>query len=572
MDPLCSSSLFRLSTCYEQERDYVNAYDYFRRATALLPLDQRAEHRAKFLRLKEQSDDIKSNIIRQDPLEVLPLEIVIEIMKHGLDTDRHFVLKSSWVSKHWREVLNNHCPELWGTMVFKTNEVKDHSYDDKRAAWIQRAREHFHTIIFESMMKSYADKVPKACFPLFKHVKKLDVDAGHEDAVLERILYKFRDSCEELEDLRIRGGWFPGAADWTFTGRPHVPAPYPDLHCGFVHGSATGNIRTMELDRINYHLEGYVSQWSLEPIVVTRTTDRYPALRRLCLTDCQLDETKVVDNTTEGAEGTLKPRVDALHRALRGARKLEYLKVTDDKKQARSTRTDPPVPSHLIRLNSLRSAIIPPPSAKCIDIHAPNLTVLRFETTHGSRYTDRPLVPTIEASPFRSSGTAALGRLKHISFHCSASDDIHRLLEWLPYLKRVTTLVIRGEKMEFPKDYTLPPATGPGQGQIKRAQLHFLQTLADNPEWCPRLKDLKLTSCYLAEKTLVTYVQQRKKSKTCASIDQLTLTSCSMLTRPTQVKVERQVTNVVVAWRDHWDSDLPGDTSDSEFASDEEMM
>ncbi|KAJ9111021.1 hypothetical protein QFC22_006617 [Naganishia vaughanmartiniae] len=540
LDPLCVTLLYRLSTCYEQERDYVHAYDYFRRATSLLPIDQRAEHKAKFLRLKEQSDDIKSNIIRRDPLEALPLEIVIAICKIGLEGDRNFVLKATWVNGHWRDVLNHHCPELWGTMVFKTNEVKDHSFDDKRAAWIARSSGKFHIIIFESMMKSYADKVPKACFPLFKHVKKLDVNAGHGGEVLERILYKFKHSCDELEDLRILGGWFPGEASYIRSERGHVPAPYPDLHCGFVNGTATKNIRKMDLECINFHIDGYLTPYTRTPIVVDRITDSYPALKRLSVVDCKLDETKVVDVTAAG-EGVLKPRKDALHRALRGAPNLEYLKVSDDKQQeALFPFGAPSVAGESIPMPHLRKAIIPPPSAKYIDIESSELTVLSFETEFGSRYARRPLVPMIEASPIGQGGTAALARLKYVGFHCSASDDIDRFNEWLPYLKGVRVLVIRGAELAMSNGGNTPP-TAREPGKIQLAQLHIVQTLVDNPEWCPRLKHLQLSFCYIPEKQLAMYIRQRGESSDCTSLGQLTLHRCSTLTDSSRASFQKQL-------------------------------
>lgn len=535
LNPLCPASLFRLVTCYEQHREFVKAYDCFCKAMSLTPHDQREALKAKRARLKEQSDDQKEKVFRGNPLEILPLEVVLSIMKMGLQDDRHFVLKCSWVGKGWREVLNNHCPELWGTMVFNHKELRDQSYDAKRAAWKERAHYKFHTIIFEKMTKTAASKVNKTLSNIFYHVQKLDVNAAGV-TILERLLHrKFENSCSSLQDLRIQGGWHPyiSARDC---------APQQELHCGFVatsnlDGWATENLHTIHLRGINLHMEGYLRP-SRAPIYVPRERDPYPALKRLSLIECRLDETHA---DTERPNLKAEPRLDALHRALRGAPDLEYLKVSDDRQL---DRLFPDAASSVagkpIFLRHLHKAILPPPSAKCIDIEAGSkLTVLGFETEYGSRYHSRLLVPTVEASPIGQGGTTALARLKYVGFQCSVSDDIDRLVEWLPYLKQVRILVIRGGDTHLPDRYDPPPAARE-PGRTQRAQLHILQTLVENPEWCPKLKHLQLSFCYVPEKQIAAYIQHRRESPDCTSLAQLTLHRCSTLTELDRESVEKQ--------------------------------
>jgi hypothetical protein len=112
LDQLQPSTLFRLATCYEQQRQYVKAYDCFCRAVTLSPVTERTPHLAKLARLKEQRDDEKANVFRGDPIAILPLEVVISIMRLALAVDRHAVLRCSWVSRAWRQALNEKCPEL----------------------------------------------------------------------------------------------------------------------------------------------------------------------------------------------------------------------------------------------------------------------------------------------------------------------------------------------------------------------------------------------------------------------------------------------------------------------------
>mgnify|MGYP002718979641 CR=1 FL=1 len=93
LQPYDVNILLRLSACYGQERDFINAHLYFGRACALLSVSERATHMAKLERLQEQAEDAKNNVYKEDPLDKFPLEIVINIFQLGLQDDPLLALK-----------------------------------------------------------------------------------------------------------------------------------------------------------------------------------------------------------------------------------------------------------------------------------------------------------------------------------------------------------------------------------------------------------------------------------------------------------------------------------------------
>jgi tetratricopeptide (TPR) repeat protein len=99
LDPLQSSAALRLATCYEKERQYVKAYDWLQRGISLIPSVEREQAQLEKLAwLRRHAEDAKSNVRRVDP-SLLPKELFTIVMQYGLLEDRHFVLKSTWVSK-----------------------------------------------------------------------------------------------------------------------------------------------------------------------------------------------------------------------------------------------------------------------------------------------------------------------------------------------------------------------------------------------------------------------------------------------------------------------------------------
>lgn len=485
LDPLQPSTLFRLATCYEQQRQYVKAYDCFCRAVTLSPVTERTPHLAKHARLKQQRDDEKANVFRGDPLAILPLEVVISIMRLALTVDRHAVLRCSWVSRAWRQALNEKYPELWRTMLFTAPELKNqHDYADKRDAWIKRSGGRFHTIIMDMIKVTPAGNIAKAYFPLFAPVKRLKIPVG-DDKVVRRILGKFEASCENLEHIIISGcqGDSPS---------PYLPFQY--LHCGFAKTSATDKIQSIRLRNIDFRQPARYHR-AIAP-------SSYPALKYLVSDECAYDELPRQELSIEDRESLpVIVRSDPLHRALRTAVNLRYLKVVYDapwRWEGNSRSRDLPlVPGKKVRLPHLKTAIIPPPTCKMLDIVAPNLIALSYEADHELRTTGQPMIPTLAESHVEF---ATLSKLKYVGFECCEDDPLSRLEEWLPYLQSVTRLAIRGGKKSFGKNFAPPQ-------DDRSVQIRLIEALAAHPEWLPKLSYLQLANCYVPEVVLRDYLK-----------------------------------------------------------------
>lgn len=132
LEPFCPTVLFRLSALYGQEKQFVQAHIYYERALALLPVPEKLSYLAKLERLKEQSEDEKANIFRVDPFDILPLEVIINIMQFGLE-DPNYVFVASGVNRRWRTVLNYSCPELWKTWTFSHKDLQGKAWQAKKA-------------------------------------------------------------------------------------------------------------------------------------------------------------------------------------------------------------------------------------------------------------------------------------------------------------------------------------------------------------------------------------------------------------------------------------------------------
>jgi hypothetical protein len=60
LEPLQPLSLIRLSICYDNQREYVKAYDTLRKGVGLLPPADREPYKAKLEHLQEQRNDVAS--------------------------------------------------------------------------------------------------------------------------------------------------------------------------------------------------------------------------------------------------------------------------------------------------------------------------------------------------------------------------------------------------------------------------------------------------------------------------------------------------------------------------------
>ncbi|KAJ9093183.1 hypothetical protein QFC21_006500 [Naganishia friedmannii] len=522
--PFHSATLFQLSTCYEHEREFVKAHTTYKNAMAFLPSHEWPAHKAKLARLKEQSDDMQANIFRGDPLDILPLEVVLEIMFMGMEQDPYFVLKSTWVNKKWRNTLIGTCPELWGTMRLPWKQVRDYSFEDKRRTWSDRAKWKFDRFQIVDMTCAGADKISRALVAKMEPLKRLEVSAISNKA-LYRLSTRLMYHCNELQQLVVDGGkWQTQEEDSTFSV----------LHCRFP--GTTLSLRTMEIRNVDFRnhdyyrdsdsdagyedIFGYALMRTMRARRRGRLGEQYPLLRRLEIEGCLFDtrtsprysdsDEEIGWNPDEESEERPPPgpayKSDPLHAVLRYAENLQDLRIKPDWTHHMFMRQDEPKTK--TTLPRLKNAVIPPPSLWGINIVAPNLESLAFAIDDDKARSEAEddardltsLVPTIAESP---ATIESLVHLAEISFECNLADSISKLEEWLPHLPNVRKLSIRGAPgvTLHRADADLP---------AKPTHEEILQSLVDHPDWLPKLEHVDLMYCRHPDETVVAFVQGRK--------------------------------------------------------------
>ncbi|KAJ9093206.1 hypothetical protein QFC21_006523 [Naganishia friedmannii] len=543
--PLSSPLLLRLTTCYEQEKDYIKAYDTMERALQLTPDDERNPHTEHLKRLAEQARDMKANIFRGDPFEILPLEVVITIMRFGQDMKDDFVLKSSWVNQRWRHTLTQNCPELWRTLTISPQDVKNRVAVAKASTWLTRSKRQTDTWVFRDANVTTVQQLPPGYRHMIGEARHLKISVT-EEAVLERFAEKFRSHIYSLEALTIKVvvTWRRSIGERSRAERLQMRHE-GDLCFLIVHRHLRQNLKSIAVHDASFVRRRYPSDSPVDRIYVRNTefvNVSYPVLKRISIQHCAFDN--VYNSSLFTGTGLLPPlleyQCDPLHAALRGAPALEYLEVRA--KLTDSGRAAWPGLGQRITLSQLKTAILPPPSIWSIDIIAPNLTTLRFVSPDSfySYFYSRPeearqapLIPDIVDSPIL---LETLPRLEHVEFACFENDTTSRLEEWLSLLSSIKSLAIRSLRGN-----PWPAAPALSESPDQRAAVNVVQNLIDHPEWCPNLQELELQKCFATGNSLVQLVRTRKQSSHCVNLHRLSVQQSLSLTEKARKLLQKEL-------------------------------
>jgi hypothetical protein len=344
LEPFNSSSLFRLSLCYENGRQYVKAYDYFRQGVSLLTPYEKKSHAEKQARLREQSEEKAANVVRKDPFEVLPLELIIHIMQIGLDDHRRdLVLNCAHVCRTWNQTLINKCPELWGTLTFRWKTLREKTFEGKLDQWLKGCNKKPHTVeLTERFPPGGVIKIPKELRPQLFFVKNLRLILK-ENKVLQRFSDKFSFSFHSLEHLRI----YCEDSDQV----REEQASFFNLHGDLLDRPGYETIKTMDIESVDYrgrYVERYTGRGGSHAKRTSQAATRkgsYPKLESLILSHCTFD-TVVNPGDTESHQDGLgiwdseesatipdeepfqgRYKNCPLHRTLRKAPNLRHLEV-----------------------------------------------------------------------------------------------------------------------------------------------------------------------------------------------------------------------------------------------------
>lgn len=551
--PLNTQVLCRLSAAYEREKNYVKAFETLQFAHQLIPDDnERAAYAARLQRLSEQARDMKANVIREDPFEILPLEVVINIMQIGQGVKDDFILKSSWVNRKWRQTLTKHCPELWRTVVLSSREVKSKVAGAKVLTWHIRSQQQTNAWVLRDINVSTVKFLLPQLRNMVCNIKHLAMSVTDE-AVLEKFAEKLRDHIPSLESLTLKlivsrrrsfGSW-RGKARRLFMSHER------DLCFLVIKPDLRYELQSIEIHdasfaRQEYPCEGFVNRSYIRSLNLDSDADIVPyrSLRRLIVRHCDFDNNYDANLFVSSGERppALEYQCDPLHTALRGAPALEYLSVETKWDYRYAGKPAWPGLGQRITLSQLKTAILPPPCLWSIDIMAPNLTTLRFRTPeylYAESYDQleesrrNPLIPAIQDSPVL---LETLPQLQEVELVCYIYDLKSRLEEWISLLSSVKRLTIRCFGGN-PWHATKPTPDIPDQ----RASFNVLKMLIEHPEWCPKLEGLELVRCFAPGNELVQLVRTRKRSSSCVALKQLSVLKSLILSGKAQRVLHNEV-------------------------------
>lgn len=540
LQPFCLTTLFRLSACYEREQNYIETHLHYYRAVTLLPTSERSPYDVKLARLQEQSEEMREGVSRKDPFNILPLEIILNVMRFGLQSDPDFGLKASWVSQRWNTTINQNCPELFRTITLSGSLLKKKCWMEKQDTWLQRGNYRMETMVFKDFTMGAIDKLAgKLVYVPGVKTLEIGVKAAR---VLERLDKHFTQIPDGvwsgIEVLRITdGGRF---------SRQDPPDDIPlTMTCG-MHLDID-KLREISLHWFDFRDLRVYWQSSIVDLRSSRLVDEpvvleYPALRSLSVHSCPFDKIHAISRESgssldpEDSSQGIKYRADQLHTALRGSKDLEHLSVRTYSIESDVARKGM---GRKIVLSNLISAILPTPAIDTIDILAPNLQHLEYVLPYWfneKRYLDGPrqrppMIPLFEHSPVTAE---ALSNLLSLKLLCYDRDTATRLELWISRLENVSKLAIRhAVKGPYPNSTDDLPDV--------RASTLTLQCLHDNPDWCPALRQLEFTSCFTPGKMLVDYCRLRASRPNLAAIEELSLESCCALSTAAKSVLQEEI-------------------------------
>jgi hypothetical protein len=535
LDPLNPASLIRLSVCYEHTREYVKAYDSLRSGMAMMPPSEKEMLADRLGRLRENARDMAANIVRRDPFDVMPLELIISIMKFGLMDHRDFVLNCSSVNRRWRETLVHKCPELWGTLTFNWKQMSDKRFDGKIDEWIKRCDKKPEVVeIINAMPAVGIGKIPKALQGVFTDVKTLRMEVKDNKAI-QRFIEKFKDTFCQLEHLRMHGG---DIEQFKLDVETH-----PDLDCGLLDTRSDEHLKSVDISNVDFR-DCYLKEYNQIGGLYFRQRDqarsrkrRYPALESLVITGCKFDtasnrgmlelydeeigpfgyDERVGDPKPEEPEPKNgRYKTCPLHAMLRAAPNLRFLKIVCDAKMVNGrdvgTQTQPP-PNTRVELPNVVRLIVPPVSVWTVDICAPNVESLSFVLAHDAlrnKHYDRPLpmIPAVEESPVDIHN---LAKITHLGFECAKSDTVDRLEAWLSRVPNLTSLSIHGNKVFATSDPS-PGSEANSNYRSSPVAMGLLESLINSSEWIRKLDTLEINQCDLSDEQIVKFIKMRKET------------------------------------------------------------
>jgi hypothetical protein len=515
-DPSSPDVLFRLSSVYSSGEEFVRAHTFYERALALLPASERDEGReAELHRLQQLAEREKATLVRIDPFDVFALELILKVMQCGNAEDRYFTLTCSWVSRKWRDVLNQGCPELWRTWIASPTSLKRKDWIAKQTAWNKRGGGSVDTVQLLDFNLTSVTKISGKIADFARGVNRLEIRARMELLVFQRLSKYFNDTACALEHL-VLDNYQPH-----FWQRTEEYTPPKDISCGM-----TVDVRKL----LSVELVGIIfrTKRSREIPAIPQKVDEpaivhYPSLKRLVMKNCTFDNVTAVSES----DGLEYP-ADAIHTAIRGATAIEHLEIITD----RPIRGLSPAHPGRIRLPVLRHLTIPPHSVWNFHIDTPSLQSLAYRLPYED-WCDVGVPAMLPAILQLPTTTEALAKLRNVELLCNDRDAESGLQHLLGHMDKVKAFTLRYVGGEVYPSQEAPTGTGDG-----RVSINILQLLQGQ---LPEMQALQLRRCFVPGKELVAYVRARKATAGFAPLERLTLVKCSMLSEKAERVLAREV-------------------------------
>jgi hypothetical protein len=544
LDPLNSANVLKLAVCYENEKQFIKAHDWYARGICFVPaMDRTPDQLAKLERLAELAKDQEENVVRKDPFDILPLELLIKIMQYHSAEQPYWsppvILRCTWVSQRWRNTMIG-CSDFWNTLMIPGRELKDttKAYHEKREAWIKRSGGKFHTMDigeWGSLSVTLAGKIPKTYNTYFAKVKDLRLGFA-DNRALFRFAKRFPRKCGALQHLTIEGGDM-------LTAKYRDDYRENELHCGFLNLTSYSTLKSLNIKSIDLS-ERDIPDAELDDHYFGRLRtakqhhDVYPDLTRLTVTG-SIFNVFAEDLDPDAHPDTKVDRWMAcpLHRTLLGADRLQYLKVICDdaelfEYEAGRTRRQT-VSRKKITRTDLHAITLPPPVIFAVDISAPNVKSLdyafplmghersAYERTSRPVSERLPLIPAILDSPVVIDNMA---QLIHLGFECCSRDTLPRFEEWLSRVPNLVSLSLHGvvETSPMVPIYSYQVQPDPPYPD-NRVDVCVLDSLIKFSEQLPKLTDVQLIDCETPDDRLLEFVKMRQDSPTVTPLTRLFL-------------------------------------------------
>lgn len=530
LDAKSNKPYLRASRICETRQQLEKAVKFLEHAIEVTPASQVDPLRKRLSALQQLVESLQPQIVRVDPITVLPEELLAAVMEIAIDQDPKMAARSSWVSRTWRDMTIN-CPFLWRQVRLdgsRHNQVlkRLHIHGQRGHGKLDRIRVERIPAKFEPLV----DVVR----PFLRRVKSLSIHCDSERS-LNGFIGALQHTCHHLEELVVM-------LSQDSPGGPQLPS---QIHLGLVSPGTTSALRSVKI-------YGHCFSGSNLESLPAETFDR---LESIILDHCVILADKIPRPEGEVID-------DIVHRTLRSAKRVKRLELRMNRIQSGlgTAYSDSP-----LQMDTMETMVIPSPFQFTVDIATPNVKRLSLARGIASGPSPeealmRPPVQRGLLPPLKQLAPSQIpvSQLETLEIAVNDNDKSASLKSWLMRLQNVVDLAVisqtdcREDGANWGTDVHLV------QPMLEAANNKIVSVLHGRPEWCPQMQSLRLERCLVPPREMMEYVKARKTSPTLATIRDLTFENCSILPPEAELWLQRNVENFKVtkakpappAWRD----------------------